>query len=412
MKRHPVWSLRSNRLAATTRHRRGSIVMFVAMALLVVGACLALVFDRLWLDAAQIELQAAAEAAALAGAGQLASDARLPPPPVDLGTPARDAAIATGQKNFSVGTAVNLQDGDNGDVQVGTIVMSSENGHPEFVEETERPTTCVVRAARLISRGNPVALFFRELTSNTRGNVQAIAEASVDNRIIGVQPGDNSPVPALPIAIMYTHADPRREDTWMNMINRRLGTDLYGYDSETGEVINGPDGIPEITLHTTYTSADAEEASKVNTLIMDIGTGMSERRVAEQIKTGWTVAQLKSFGGEFRTDQGPQILDVDAASNTPVMDELQQLVGQARICGLYINHQPTSNVIGTAAIVDLAAIRILAIQEQGPTQMKMTVQPAVIATRTALLSSHDAAWLSGDGTEQSNPYIFKLFLSH
>jgi hypothetical protein len=211
---------------------------------------------------------------------------------------------------------------------------------------------------------------------------------------------------------MYTHADPRREDTWMNMINRRLGTDLYGYDSETGEVTNGPDGIPEITLHTTYTSADAEEASKVNALIMDIGTGMSERRVAEQIKTGWTVAQLKSFGGEFRTDQGPQILDVDAASNTPVMDELQQLVGQARICGLYINHQPTSNVIGTAAIVDLAAIRILAIQEQGPTQMKMTVQPAVIATRTALLSSHDAAWLSGDGTEQTNPYIFKLFLSH
>ncbi|RLS39959.1 MAG: hypothetical protein DWH81_07760 [Planctomycetota bacterium] len=412
MKRHPVLSLRSNRLAATTRHRRGSIVMFVAMALLVVGACLALVFDRLWLDAAQIELQAAAEAAALAGAGQLASDARLQPPPVDLVAPAREAAIATGQKNFSVGTAVNLQDGDNGDVQVGTIEMSSENGHPEFVEETDRPTTCVVRAARLISRGNPVALFFRELTSNTRGNVQAIAEASIDNRIIGVQPGDKSPVPALPIAIMYTHADPRREDTWMNMINRRLGTDLYGYDSETGEVTNGPDGIPEITLHTTYTSADAEEASKVNALIMDIGTGMSERRVAEQIKTGWTVAQLKSFGGEFRTDQGPQILDVDAASNTPVMDELQQLVGQARICGLYINHQPTSNVIGTAAIVDLAAIRILAIQEQGPTQMKMTVQPAVIATRTALLSSHDAAWLSGDGTEQTNPYIFKLFLSH
>jgi hypothetical protein len=124
------------------------------------------------------------------------------------------------------------------------------------------------------------------------------------------------------------------------------------------------------------------------------------------------VKDLKSFGEEFRIDQGPQILDVDAASNTPVMDELQQLVGQTRICGLYINHQPTSNVIGTAAVVDLAAIRILAIQEQGPTQMKMTVQPAVIATRTALLSSHDAAWLSGDGTEQTNPYIFKLFLSH
>ncbi len=70
--------------------------------------------------------------------------------------------------------------GDNGDVQIGTIEMSSENGHPEFVADTERPTTCVVRGARLVSRGNPVALFFRELTSNTRGNVQAIAEASID----------------------------------------------------------------------------------------------------------------------------------------------------------------------------------------------------------------------------------------
>lgn len=412
VRRHTVLSWRSNRLASSTRHRRGSIVMFVAMALLVVGACLALVFDRLWLDAAQIELQAAAEAAALAGAGQLASDARLQPPPVDLITPARDAAIATGQKNFSVGTSVNLQDGDNGDVQIGTIEMSSENGHPEFVSDTERPTTCVVRAARLISRGNPVALFFRELTSNTRGNVQAIAEASIDNRIIGVQPSDKSPVPALPLAIMYAHSDPRRQDTWKNMIDMRLGTDLYGYDATTGEVTTGPDGIPEITLHTTYSSADAEEAAKANLLTMDIGTGMVESRVASQIKTGWTVSHLKSFGEEFRTDQGPQILDVDAASATPVMEELQQLVGQARICGLYINHQPTSNVIGTATVVNLAAIRILAIQEQGPTQMKMTVQPAVIATRTALLSSHEAAWRSGDGNEKTNPYIFKLFLSH
>ncbi len=412
MKRHPVLSLRSNRLTASTHHRRGSIVMFVAMALLVVGACLALVFDRLWLDAAQIELQAAAESAALAGAGQLASDARLQSPPVDLITPARDAAIAIGQKNFSVGTSVNLQDGNNGDIQFGTIQMSPDNGHPTFVEETERPTTCVVRAARLTSRGNPVALFFRQLTSNTRGNVQAIAEASIDNRISGVQASDKSPVPALPLAILHAHADPRRQDTWMNMINMRLGTDLYGYDATTGEVTTGPDGIPEITLHTTYTSADAEEASKVNLLTMDIGTGMVESRVADQIKTGWTVTHLKSFGEEFRTDQGPQILDVDAASATPVMDELHQLVGQTRICGLYINHQPTSNVIGTAAVIDLAAIRILAIQEQGPTQMKMTVQPAVIATRTALLSSHEASWLSGDGTEKTNSYIFKLFLSH
>ena len=194
MTRPSVLPLRPHRPTSLPRPRRGSIVIVVAAALLVVGACLALVFDRLWLDAAQVELQAAAEAAALAGAGQLATDARLNPKSVDLTTPARDAAIAIGQKNFSVGTAVNLQDGEHGDVQIGTIEMSPDTGEAEFVADTESPTTCVVKAARLRSQGNPIALLIRTASGRTSGDAQAFAEASVDNRIIGVQPKDRKSV--------------------------------------------------------------------------------------------------------------------------------------------------------------------------------------------------------------------------
>ena len=386
--------------------------MVVAMALLVVGACLALVFDRLWLDAAQVELQAASEAAALAGAGQLATDARLNPKSVDLTTSARDAAIAIGRKNFSVGTAVDLKDGDDGDVLIGTIEMSSETGEAEFVADTERPTTCVVKAARLRSRGNPVALFFQGLTRKTGGDAQAIAEASVDNRIVGVQPNDNSPVPALPLAILYTHADPRRPDTWQRQIDMRLGMDRYGYDAESGSVIAESDGIPEILLHAAPVGAKDEDAAKVNMLAIDIGTGLHESQVANQVQTGWTVTDLKSFGAEFRTDQGPQTLDVDAALAGPIQDELQKLVGQTRICGLYVDHQTTSNTLGLAAVVNLVGIRILAIDDDGSQGLHITAQPAVIATRTALLETHDAAWMSGGSDEKTNPYIFKLFLSH
>ena len=386
--------------------------MFVAMAILVVGACLALVFDRLWLDAAQVELQAAAEAAALAGAGQLATDARLHAEQTDLTTPARDAAIAIGQKNFSVGTAVNLQEGQDGDVQIGTIEISSENGQAEFIADTERPTTCVVRAARLQSRGNPIALFFRQLTSNTTGDAQAIAEASVDNRIIGVQPNERSPVPALPLAILHTHVDPRRQDTWQRLIEMRLGSDRWTYDNNSGEVIEGSDGLPEMVLHTASPSATEDDAAQVNVLTIDIGNGLDEARVASQVKSGWTVDQLKSFGAEFRTDQGPQTLDTDASFVGPAEDELRSLIGQTRICGLYVDHQATSKSIGHAAIVNLVGIRILAIEDAGGQQLHVTVQPSVIATRTALLAHHDAAWMSGTGDEPSNPYIFKLFLSH
>ena len=386
--------------------------MVVAMALLVVGACLALVFDRLWLDAAQVELQSAAEAAALAGAGQLATDARLNPQPADLATSARDAAIAIGQKNYSVGAVVDLKGGDNGDVLIGTIEMSPDTGHVEFVPDTDRPTTCVVKAARLRSRGNPVALFFHGLTGKTGGDAQAIAEASVDNRIIGVQPNDNSPVPALPLAILYTHLDPRRPDTWQRQIDMRLGMDRFGYDAVAGKVTAEPDGIPEILLHAAPVGAKADDAAKANMLTIDIGTGLHESRVAHQVQTGWTVKNLKSFGAEFRTDQGPQTLDVDAALPGPIQDELQKLVGQTRICGVYVDHQTTSDTLGHAAVVNLVGIRILAVDDDGSQGLHITAQPAVIATRTALLETHDAAWMSGVRDEKVNPYIFKLFLSH
>ena len=383
------------------------------MALLVIGACLALVFDRLWLDAAQVELQAAAESAALAGAGQLATDARLNPQYVDFVNPARDAAIAVGQKNYSVGTQVNLRNGDDGDVQIGKVEMSSENGHVQFVTETDQPTTCEVRAARLKSRGNPIALFFRQLTSNTKGDAQAFAVASVDNRIIGVQPGNHAPVPALPLAILYAHPDPRRPDTWQRLIEMRLGFDRHGFDATTGTVTNEPDGIPEITLHNAPPGADKDDAAKVNLLGIDVGNGLQENLLAHEVTTGWTVNHLRSFGGQFRVDQGPQQLDTEAALVGQIQTELQQLVGQTRICGLYIDHQPTSSTIGRAAIVNLVGIRILTVTvEESGHKLQITAQPAVITTSTALLAHQDAVWTSGATNEPANPYIYKLFLSH
>lgn len=404
-----MFTLHTQRRTSQARSRRGSLVMVVAMALLVIGCCLALVFDRLWLDNAQVELQAAAEASALAGAAQLATDDRLNPKPVDLITPAREAAKNLATRNYAVGSSVSLQDQD---ILVGTIQMDPDNGHAELVEETERPTTVVVKAARTKGRGNPIALFFQELTGRSSGNAVAIAEASVDNRIIGVQPNTGSPVPAIPMSILYTHPDPRRLDTWQRQIEMRLGVDNYSIDPATNEIIPGPDGIPEILLHTAALADSEEDSKKVNLLTADIGNGLKESRVAEQLQNGWTVEDLKSFGEEFRTDQGPQTLDVDAAMIGAIQDELRSLIGQTRICTLYTDHKSTNHTLGQAAVVSLVAIRILAVTETGAQKLQITAQPSVIATRTALLERQDAAWIGGESDGPSNPYIYKLFLSH
>lgn len=404
-----MFTTQHQRRNSQARVRRGSLVVVVAMALVVVGCALALVLDQLWLDSAQVELQAAAEASALAGAGQLATDDRLNPQTGDLATPAAEAARTVAAKNFAVGSSVVLKDED---ILIGTIQMDPENGHAEFVEDSEHPTTVVVKAARNQGRGNPVALFFRDLTGRSAGDAMAIAEASVDNRIIGVQPNEGSPVPALPMAILYTDRDPRRIDTWQKQIEMKMGLDRYGVDPATNEIIAGPDGIPEILLHTAALSDSEDDSAKANMLAIDVGNGLKESLVAEQIKAGWTVEDLKHFGEEFRTDQGPQTLDVDAAMLGVIQTELKSMIGQTRICGVYIDHKTTSNTIGHASITNLVGIRILAVEDAGGQKLHITAQPAVIATRTALLDRQDAAWIGGTSDGPSNPYIYKLFLSH
>ncbi len=180
---------------------------------------------------------------------------------------------------------MSLQDQD---ILVGTIQMDPDNGHVELVEETERPTTVVVKAARTKGRGNPIALFFQDLTGRSSGNAMAIAEASVDNRIIGVQPNTGSPVPAIPMSILYTHPDPRRLDTWQ----RRLRCDWVS--TTTGRSRNQRDrsrtgwnpGNPAAHSGSCGQRRGLQEGQL---LTVDVGNGLKESRVAEQLQQGWTV---------------------------------------------------------------------------------------------------------------------------
>ena len=84
----------------------------IALALLVVGGAMALVFDRLWQDAAFLELRSAGEAAALAAANRLAGDESLRKEPdwESLCQEARTAAADVAAKNLVGGLPVKMWD--------------------------------------------------------------------------------------------------------------------------------------------------------------------------------------------------------------------------------------------------------------------------------------------------------------
>ncbi|MCB9951163.1 MAG: hypothetical protein H6824_09295 [Planctomycetaceae bacterium] len=219
----------------TLRHtRRGSLVPAVAIAIIVVGTCLALVLDSLWLETASLELQHGCDAAALAAANEMVCDELLTPSANSEAIAARvrqQAANIAGH-NTATGKPIIINPTPGTDVAIGRVVVTDKGGEPVFLETDSAPSSVVVLAHCDRRHGNPISLFFPHLTGHDTANIVARSEATVNNRVVGIRPLDDAPAPAMPLGILEIHSDPRRTDTWAVQIDGRQGQDNYKYNYE------------------------------------------------------------------------------------------------------------------------------------------------------------------------------------
>lgn len=188
----------------------------IAVALVAILGGAALVVDRLWLDTAHTELRTAAEAAALAAGRELANDdlLRTSHNQQSRVVKARLAAARIAAENFAIGEPLVLNTDDDGDVRVGQLTFDDSTGESLFIETEDNPTTVVVSARRTNDRQWPVDLPFRTLVGPNTADVVAIAEATLDNHIIGIRSVNYLAVPTLPIAILadaVTHGVPAKQ---------------------------------------------------------------------------------------------------------------------------------------------------------------------------------------------------------
>ena len=108
--------------------------------ILVLGLSVALVLDRLWIDAAQVELRTGAEAAALAAAAELCDDTLL------LGHNTADERMANGRRtarfiggqNRVAGQTLRLDDAPDGDIRFGRLLNDEAENQHRFVETPSR----------------------------------------------------------------------------------------------------------------------------------------------------------------------------------------------------------------------------------------------------------------------------------
>lgn len=387
--------------------RRGILAPAVALCLLVVLAAVALILDRLWLQAAQVELRTTAEAAALAAGQELAADdlLRSEADSKQRLDAARAAAAAIAGRNLVAGDAVRLDPYSPDDVRFGRLALQIQTGRTVFLRTDYRPTTVVVTTRRTRERQNPVALFFQELTGQAAGDVAAAAEATIDNRVVGIRPFIGTPAPALPIAILFREEG--REDTWDAQILGRRGLDQYAWHEATRRILRQPDGIPEIVLRSMPVRGDARAA---NIQLVDLGSGLREASLARQITRGLTLGDLADWDGELRVDGKMLPITSSAVILGRPIAALKQMIGQCRMGLLYVNHRPSGTTgLGRLDCVGLMAGRIMSVRMGEARACEIVFQPGVLTTPTALLA--DDALAAASPEDVRNPYIYKLHLT-
>lgn len=368
---------------------------------------MALVLDRLWLDAARSELQNTAEMVALAAAGRLADDERIntQSEPQLLTTSAREVAAAVAGNNRCAGIPVVLDSEPGGDLDFGKFDLNLDNGLNEFLATELFPTVVRCRIEKSRSVGNPVARLFAGLTGESGGDAIGQAEATLTNLIAGFRPFAGGPVPAFPMAIWERDPSDERDDTWEVQIAQGAGSDDWRFDSTLRQVVPGADGLPELVL---IPMPPGGEPTDANFQLINVGNGLDDAHLVRQIESGWAVEDLVPFGGQIGLTNGPLQLECSAQAFPAGLDACSRMIGQKRIVALYETLQPTGNGLGEITVTQFVAIRIMSV-DGTPEAPRITVQPTVVTTRTALPLMGVLA--SDASAELANPYIYKVSLT-
>jgi Flp pilus assembly protein TadG len=171
-------SLRALARRRSAEGRRGGVVIWVAVAFLLLIGFLGLAIDASYVVSTLQELQATADAAALAGASQLVSDPDYsePAPDFDL---TRQAAADIALQNLAAKSGTQL-DLNLGNAAGGDIVLGTWDGiNRVFVVDPLSPDAVKVVARRTPERNGPLPLLFGKVFGLDEVALERTATATI-----------------------------------------------------------------------------------------------------------------------------------------------------------------------------------------------------------------------------------------
>jgi Flp pilus assembly protein TadG len=327
--------------------RKGNVIVLIAMLMPVLAGMGAFAIDVGYITYLRSQVQAGADAAALAALEEVPSDQET------LDSVALQYAV------FNSSSA---------DLEV-TFEVGTWNGATATLTPTSMEDADAVRVNIL----QPFAgLFFGHLLGASSASVGASATAMFDYGISGFEVSDDGP----PCSLMPFAVD---IDAW-NALG--AGSDDWTYDYDARTVTPGADGTREFNMF------PANGTTPGNFGTVDIGNHNNATPDLErQILWGPSVEDFARHGGRLELDEEHEtlLLNGDCGISAAIKDELDTIkeTGVPRSVMLY--DQVTGNGNNTYyRVVGFAGITIVDVNLTGNNK-RVTVQPTDVTDSTVLL---------------------------
>lgn len=374
------------------RHPRGVTALLVALLLPVFIGMMALSVDTAVVATARGQLSTAADAAALAGAQRLASEARVRGA-TDLSTEialANSAAANFAQANKVLGQPLQLVQNPSNDLAGDVIVgfLDPTNPHATFQAGTSyapRYNSVRVLTERSANRNGLVPAFFSSVMGFRGSTVRVQSTATAQNYLIaGFKSVNGASAHVLPIVLDKT--------TYEQMLAGGT-TDQYSYNPTTKAITAGPDGVTESKLYPVVSGSPGNWGT------IKVGVSNNSTSVlGDQIRNGITPAQLATFpGGVIALDatQSPPsiVFSGNPGISAGIKDDLTSIIGKPVTIPIYDTNGGNGNN-AWYRVVAFAGARILDVNFQGNPKY-VIIQPALVTDPTAVHGGPSSSWTEG-----------------
>jgi hypothetical protein len=363
-----------------SRQRKGATIIFAVIMMGVLVGMLAFAIDIGYLATSRAEAQRTTDAAALAGAWQLLDGLADSQTEEILSSKVRDSAMTMVALNKVCNQSPNVTFGGNaGDIQVG--YLSSLGASAPLSNNPNYPYRGVrVQLRKSEEINGQIPLFFARIFGQKGKDLTVESTAVMATQVKGFATptvgGGN--IELLPFAL--------DERTWNNM--QLNAVDNYRFDPESGRVIPGSDGVPEVNLYPQGTGSPGNRGT------VDIGgQNNSTNDIARQILHGISAEDLAALGKPLVLDSsGTMTLNGDTGISAGVKDELASIVGQKRIIPIFSSVSGNGNN-ASYNIVAWVGIRILDVRLTGAMKSKYVyVQPAGVIARNIIPGDASRTW--------------------